>query len=150
MAGATIAGVGFLEYDPWRMKRVESAMQLGSRWPDAVRDGEMAAVPSSERYVAYCMAGDGPAAEFARTTRGQYQIVQNGRVAIAAGQPHRVSTSLERFRSRSEWASSVSEVSKALRCQSLTIVFPPSCIMWADLDSRGKVVRKLASGGWLP
>jgi hypothetical protein len=93
------------------------------------------------------MAGDGPAAEFWRASRGSYRLVQNGRLQPSEGRPQRVRTSEETYADRAAWASAVSNLGNRLRCDSLTIIWPPTDVIDVDLDNRGRLLRVSTSAG---
>ena len=130
-----------LQYDPWRRRRVQAAMPQGMSWHDALLAGEAAAFPGGEKFVAFCMAGDGPAAEFTRVSRATYRLVQHGRVEPDRGAPHRVPPSEELFSDRAQWVAAVSKAGERLRCESLTILWPPTDVLEVELDASGHLVR---------
>ena len=142
--------IAFVNYDSWRLGRVRAAILIGSPWWAATIAGEGAAFPTGERYRALCMAGDGPAAEFRRESRREYRILENGRVEQRESRRRRIRTSDVRFTDRTQWRAAVTELGARLRCESLTVVFPSSGILWADLDSEGNVVHTSMDSGLLP
>lgn len=143
--GAWVMAV--FRYDPWRRNRVRAALVPGTSWHDALLAGETAAFPSSETFVVICMAGDGPAAEFERVSGRSYRLVQNGRVEPDGGSTRRTSTSAERFTTRADWAAAVSKLGERLRCESLTVIWPPTDALQVELDDRGRLVRVSTSAG---
>ena len=129
-----------VRFDPWRRDRVLSAMRSGSPWPHAILQGEGAAFPDGAEFVVFCMAADGPAAEFTRSAAG-YRLVQNGRVEPEGQFTRRVQTSDEHFPDRARWAKAVSDLGKRLRCDSLSIIWPPTDHLVAELDTDGRLIR---------
>jgi hypothetical protein len=128
-------------YDPWRRDRVVAAMRPGSTWPLAVQQGEGAAFPNGAEFAVFCMAADGPAAEFVRQSSGAYRVVQNGRVEPEGQFTRRVQTSDEHFADRARWAQAVSDLGQHLRCESLSIIWPPTDQLVAELDGEGRLIR---------
>jgi hypothetical protein len=138
VVGWAVAVVG---YDPWRRGRVLTAMRPGSTWPNAILQAENAASPDREEFVAFCMAANGPAAEFRRGSSGTYSIVQNGREEPDGQFTRRVRTSEEHFRNRARWSKAVSDLGQRLRCGSLSVIWPPTYQLVADLDAAGRLIQ---------
>lgn len=130
------------QYDPWRRERLRAAVAPGAAWQNALVAAEAAAFPSAEQFVAFCMAGDGLAAEFFRSSSSEYRIVEKGVARATDGRSsERVETSAHSFSNREEWARAVAILGEHLRCERLMILFPPTDVLQVACDATGKFVR---------
>jgi hypothetical protein len=102
--------------------------------------GEAAAFPG-ERIRRILHGGRWSGREFARVSRATYRLVQHGRVEPDRGASHRVPPSEEVFSDRAQWVAAVSKLGERLRCESLTILWPPTDVLEVELDASGHLVR---------
>jgi hypothetical protein len=117
-------------------------MVSGVPWHNALLAAEGVAFPSGEQFVAFCMAGKGPAAEFVRESSRDYRIIENGVVdATSAHSGGRVRTSDLHFNDRQEWAAAVSRLGERLQCEALRVIFPPTDSLRVEVDTGGRLIR---------
>jgi len=137
--------VAVFTYEPWRRKRVRTAISPGVPWHAALLAAEAASFPRGERFDALCEAADGVAAHFTRASAHDYRLVENGSVVGAGTTATRLQTSDRSFSDRIQWADAVTHLGQRLRCDQVLILFPPTDVLPIEIEADGKRVRAAAA-----
>jgi hypothetical protein len=133
-------------YDPWRRNRVRAAMSPGLPWARAVVAAEKSAFPIGDKFVAICETRGRAHVVLERQSATSFGIRDDQALgqAAASGVLPRGSA---KFASHDSWAAAVRSLGERVRCDKVTVLWPPTDVIVVRLDAAGLVVATTTSAG---